>query len=286
MLATVLAPPIAASSTRNWRRLSDRYGFSRTDRIGSSAGSADASDKGEVPIVPGPGWLKTSWMAPPNMRRQPTADKRRTVAPAPPTREDVARIAAIFARFAAASPTPVTELHYADPFTFLVAVALSAQATDASVNKATPALFARAPDPAAMVALGVDGVREAIRSIGLFNTKAKNVVALSEALLRDHGGEVPQSREALQRLPGVGSKTAAVVVNNLWGEPAIAVDTHVFRVSNRLPVAPGKTPEAVEAGLVRMVPRRLQAPRPPLADPAWPLHLHGAAAEVRGLSGA
>ncbi len=172
--------------------------------------------------------------------------------------QDRARIEAIFARFEAAEPAPVTELLYSSPFTFLVAVVLSAQATDVSVNKASPALFARAPTPAAMVALGEDGIRAAIKSIGLYNSKARNVLALSQKLLSQHGGEVPRERAALEALPGVGAKTAAVVVNNLWGELAIAVDTHVFRVSNRLPLASGKTPEAVEAGLMRLVPERFQ----------------------------
>ena len=164
------------------------------------------------------------------------------------------RVAAIFARFEAADPAPVTELRYGDAFQLLVAVVLSAQATDVSVNKATPALFAKAPDPAAMVALGQDGIRDCIKTIGLYNAKARNVLGLSEQLVRDHGGAVPRSRAALEALPGVGTKTAAVVVNALWGEHTIAVDTHVFRVSNRLPLARGKTPDAVEAGLMRMVP--------------------------------
>lgn len=172
----------------------------------------------------------------------------------PQSDPDPARVAAIFARFQAADPAPVTELHYDSPFTLLVAVVLSAQATDVSVNKATPGLFAAGRTPAAMVALGEEGVRERIKTIGLFNGKARNVVALSAKLLAAYGGEVPQDRAALQSLPGVGPKTAAVVCNALWGEETIAVDTHVFRVSNRLPLALGTTPDAVEAGLVRIVP--------------------------------
>jgi endonuclease-3 len=172
----------------------------------------------------------------------------------PGSEADRERIVAIFTRFQAADPAPLTELIYPSPFGLLVAVVLSAQATDVGVNKATPGLFARAPTPAAMVALGEEAVREAIKTIGLYNTKAKNIIALSEQLVREHGGEVPRDRAALEALPGVGKKTAAVVLNALWGEPTIAVDTHVFRVSNRLPLAIGSTPEAVEAGLMRIVP--------------------------------
>lgn len=173
----------------------------------------------------------------------------------PPAAEAV-RIEAIFARLAAANPHPKGELHYTNPFTLLVAVVLSAQATDAGVNKATPALFALADTPAKMVALGEERVREAIKTIGLFRGKAKNVVALSRLLLERHGGEVPRSREALTALPGVGRKTANVVLNIAFHQPVIAVDTHIFRVSNRLPLAKGATPEAVEAGLERIVPEK------------------------------
>ncbi len=169
---------------------------------------------------------------------------------------EAARIEAIFARLAAANPHPKGELHYTNPFTLLVAVVLSAQATDAGVNKATPALFALADTPAKMVALGEERVREAIKTIGLFRGKAKNVVALSRLLLERHGGEVPRSREALTALPGVGRKTANVVLNIAFHQPVIAVDTHIFRVSNRLPLAKGATPEAVEAGLERVVPEK------------------------------
>ena len=157
-------------------------------------------------------------------------------------------------RLAAANPAPHTELVYADPFTLLVAVVLSAQATDVGVNKATTALFDAAPTPAAMVALGEERIREHIKTIGLFRNKARNVVALSRALLERHGGKVPRDRAALEALPGVGRKTANVVLNEAFGEPTIAVDTHVFRVANRTGLAPGKTPEAVEAELERVVP--------------------------------
>jgi endonuclease-3 len=167
---------------------------------------------------------------------------------------EAARIEAIFARLAAANPEPKGELFYTNPFTLLVAVVLSAQATDAGVNKATPALFSLADTPQKMVALGEDRVREAIKTIGLFRTKAKNVVALSHLLIERHGGEVPQDRDALTALPGVGRKTANVVLNIAFHQPTIAVDTHIFRISNRLPLAKGKTPEAVEKGLEAIVP--------------------------------
>ncbi len=161
-----------------------------------------------------------------------------------------------YRRLAEAMPEPKGELNWSNPYTLLVAVVLSAQATDVGVNKATPGLFAAADTPAKMVALGVDGVRERIKTIGLFNAKAKNVVALSEALIRDHGGEVPADRGALVKLPGVGRKTADVVMNEAFGEPTIAVDTHVFRVSNRTGLAPGKTAEAVADKLLKRVPAR------------------------------
>ncbi len=171
---------------------------------------------------------------------------------------DPARVDAIFTRFEAREPSPRTELVYTTPFTLLVAVMLSAQATDVSVNKATPALFARAPTAAAMAALGEDGIRAFIRTIGLYNAKARNLQALCETLVRQHGGDVPRERAALEALPGVGRKTAAVVLNALWGDPLIAVDTHVFRVSNRLPLAHGTTPDAVSQGLTAIVPDRFK----------------------------
>ncbi len=191
-------------------------------------------------------------MARGKMRLSPKLGKGRQSATM--SQAEMTRIDAIFTRFRERDPAPVTELIYMTPFSLLVAVVLSAQATDVSVNKATPALFARAADPAAMVALGEAQVRDAIKTIGLYNMKAKNVVALSERLLLDHAGEVPRDRAALEALPGVGTKTAAVVMNALWGEPTIAVDTHVFRVSNRLPLAVGKTADAVEAGLMQVIP--------------------------------
>ncbi len=167
-----------------------------------------------------------------------------------------ARTEAVFERLAAANPAPKGELRFINPFTLLVAVVLSAQATDAGVNKATPALFAIADTPEKMAALGEERVAGLIRTIGLYRTKAKNVVALSRAIVERHGGETPRSREALEALPGVGRKTANVVLNTAFGEPTLAVDTHVFRVANRLAIAPGKTPREVEEELMRVVPDR------------------------------
>jgi len=167
---------------------------------------------------------------------------------------DAATLAEIFARLAAANPAPRSDLDYINPYTLLVAVVLSAQATDRSVNLATRDLFAMADHPAAMLALGEETVRTHIRTIGLFNTKAKNVIALSRLLIERHGGEVPRARAALEVLPGVSRKTASVVLNVAFGEPTIAVDTHIFRVSNRIPLAPGRTTDAVQAGLEAIVP--------------------------------
>ena len=166
-----------------------------------------------------------------------------------------AQVFEFYSRLAEANPAPATELEYSDPYTLLVAVVLSAQATDVSVNLVTRTLFQRARTPRQMVELGEDAVRDAIKSIGLFNTKAKNVVALSEALIRDHNGQVPQDRDALQALPGVGRKTANVVLNTAFGQETFAVDTHIFRVGNRTGLAPGKTPLDVELKLDRITPR-------------------------------
>ncbi len=165
-----------------------------------------------------------------------------------------AQIEEAFRRFKTANPEPKGELQHINPYTLLVAVVLSAQATDAGVNKATPALFALADTPEKMVVLGEDRVRELIKTIGLFRMKAKNVVALSQKLMAEHGGQVPRSREALEALPGVGRKTANVVLNIAFGEPTIAVDTHIFRVGNRTGMATGKTPFEVETKLEAVVP--------------------------------
>ena len=158
-----------------------------------------------------------------------------------------------FRRLAARAPAPKSELTYHNPYTLVVAVVLSAQATDTGVNKATKELFAKVRTPQAMVALGLDRLKGQIKSIGLYNTKAKNIIALSQLLIRDHGGKVPRDRAALEALPGVGRKTANVVLNVAFGEPTMAVDTHVFRVSNRTGVAPGKTPLAVEQKLLKVI---------------------------------
>jgi endonuclease-3 len=167
-----------------------------------------------------------------------------------------------FHRLAEQDPEPRTELEYRNPYTLLVAVVLSAQATDVGVNKATKALFEAADTPAKMVALGESKVRNYIRTIGLFNNKAKNVIALSRQLIDEHNSELPNDRQTLETLPGVGRKTANVVLNNMFNQPTIAVDTHVFRVSNRTGLARGKTPLAVELGLEKSVPEK------------WKLHAH------------
>jgi endonuclease-3 len=165
-----------------------------------------------------------------------------------------ADVEAIFGAFAAAEPEPKGELDYVNPFTLLVAVVLSAQATDAGVNKATKGLFAIADTPEKMAALGVAGIEERIKTIGLFRGKAKNVHALSLILIEKFGSEVPQDRESLESLPGVGRKTANVVLNIAFRQPTIAVDTHLFRVSNRTGLAPGKNPLEVELGLLKVIP--------------------------------
>jgi endonuclease-3 len=175
---------------------------------------------------------------------------------------NAAKRGAIFARFAEASPAPKTELEFRTPYELLVAVILSAQATDKSVNLATRRLFPVASTPAAIAALGVAGLEEYIRTIGLFHTKAKNVVEMSRQLVERHAGEVPRTREALEALPGVGRKTANVVLNTAFGQETFAVDTHIFRVCNRTRLAPGKTPRDVEDGLEKCVP------------PPYRLHAH------------
>lgn len=161
-----------------------------------------------------------------------------------------------YARLAKTMPNPKSELHFVNPYTLLVAVVLSAQATDSGVNKATRPLFARVTTPAQMLELGEDALREAIRTIGLYRNKARNVIALSEILVRGHGGVVPHDRVALESLPGVGRKTANVVLNVAFGEPTIAVDTHCFRVGNRTGLAPGRTPLEVEQGLMEVTPAK------------------------------
>ena len=173
-----------------------------------------------------------------------------------------ANINQIFRILSAGNPSPRTELESNSPYTMLIAVVLSAQATDIGVNKATPALFASADTPKKMIQLGEEGIKTLIRSIGLYQTKAKNIIALSEMLISNHDGIVPNNREDLEKLPGVGRKTANVVLNNVFNQPTIAVDTHVFRVSNRTGLAPGATPQKVEAQLEKIVPKE------------WKMHAH------------
>ncbi|GGD22984.1 endonuclease III [Pyruvatibacter mobilis] len=175
----------------------------------------------------------------------------------------------LFRRFQEKSPSPQTELEFSSPYTLLVAVVLSAQATDVGVNKATGPLFAVADTPAKIVALGEEKVRDYIKTIGLYRNKAKNVIALSRILLEKHGGEIPRDREALEALPGVGRKTANVVLNVAFGEETMAVDTHIFRLSNRLGLAPGKTPLEVELKLLKRI------PKPYMRDAHHWLILHG-----------
>jgi endonuclease-3 len=166
-----------------------------------------------------------------------------------------AHIRAIFRAFQKANPAPKTELYFTNPFTLLVAIVLSAQATDAGVNKATPALFAAADTPDAMQALGEEKIKRYIKTIGLFNAKAKNIAMLSQRLVKNFSGKVPQTREELESLPGVGRKTANVWLNCVLGKPTIAVDTHVFRVANRIGLANGTTPLAVELQLENNIPK-------------------------------
>ena len=187
----------------------------------------------------------------PKATLQPALTTRIEIAPTP---VDDATLVEIFSRLRAADPEPRSELEYINPYTLLVAVVLSAQATDKSVNLATAPLFALADTPQKMLALGEERVRHFIRTIGLFNTKAKNVIALSRILVEEHGGAVPRSQEALQVLPGVGAKTASVVLNVAFQVPRIAVDTHIFRVSNRIPLVVGSTTDKVQAGLEAIVP--------------------------------
>ena len=165
-----------------------------------------------------------------------------------------AEVFEFYRRLAESNPAPETELEYVNPYTLLVAVALSAQATDVGVNKATRTLFTMVKTPEAMLELGEEGLKQHIRTIGLFNTKAKNVIAAARILVDEHGGEVPRNRDALEKLPGVGRKTANVVLNVAFGEPTIAVDTHIFRVANRTGLAKGKTPLAVELKLEKATP--------------------------------
>ena len=210
---------------------------------GSKSGRRPGSGVGRSGVSP-----KGASQSAPKLAIQP---KGKAAKPKPLTETEIEEA---FRRLRAANPEPRGELHYINPFTLLVAVVLSAQATDAGVNKATPALFAAADTPEKMVALGEDKLREMIRTIGLFRTKAKNLIALSEKLIAEHSGMVPPIREELEKLPGVGRKTANVVLNVAFGEETIAVDTHIFRVGNRTGMARGKNPLEVETELEKRVP--------------------------------
>ncbi|MGY3454737.1 endonuclease-3 [Bradyrhizobium sp. LM3.4] len=194
-----------------------------------------------------------------------------------------AEVHEVFSRFRKANPEPKGELEHVNPFTLLVAVVLSAQATDAGVNKATRALFEIADTPQKMLDLGEERLREYIKTIGLYRTKARNVIALSAKVLSEFGGEVPCTRAEIESLPGAGRKTANVVLNMAFGEHTMAVDTHVFRVGNRTELAPGKTPLEVELWSRKADPGRIHAPRPSLADPARSLYLPRAQAALRGV---
>ena len=206
--------------------------------------------------------------------------KPKTSKPKPWT---AAEVYEAFSRFRNANPEPKGELEHLNAYTLLVAVVLSAQATDAGVNKATRALFAVADTPEKMLALGEDTVRDYIKTIGLYRNKAKNVIALSAKLIAEFGSEVPRTRAEIESLPGAGRKTANVVLNMAFGEHTMAVDTHVFRIGNRTGLAPGKNPLEVELNLVKVIPSGVHAARPPLADPARPLHLPRAQAALRRL---
>lgn len=206
------------------------------------------------PVKPGRSKAATAKAATQSVAKaagKPAAKRTKQPKPLPPE-----AVFEVFRRFEAIEPEPKGELEHVNPFTLLVAVVLSAQATDAGVNKATRALFKIADTPEKMVALGEEAIRDYVKTIGLYRTKAKNVFLLSQQLIAAHGSVVPQDRDALEKLPGVGRKTANVVLNMAFGEHTIAVDTHLFRVSNRVPLAPGKTPLAVELGLLKIVPPR------------------------------
>ncbi|WP_078058358.1 endonuclease III [Rhizobium rhizosphaerae] len=203
--------------------------------------------------VTGPADADKAVKAPPKVKARP-APRRGAAKTRVRTAYGRAEIEEIFRRFSIQRPEPKGELEHVNPFTLVVAVALSAQATDVGVNKATRALFAVADTPEKMLALGEEKVRDYIKTIGLYRNKAKNVIALSEMLVRDFGGEVPRTREELVRLPGVGRKTANVVLSMAFGQPTLAVDTHILRLANRLKLAPGKTPDEVEERLIRVIP--------------------------------
>ncbi len=242
--------PIVAISSAKPRGESERCGVITAEKIMCSGPAAGASS---LSGAMGSEYRASMKSPHPSPRRKaaPAAGQKRAI---PATLLSPDEIERLFATLQAANPEPESELSYRNPFTLLVAVVLSAQATDAGVNKATAKLFDVADTPEKMVALGEDEVRDHIKTIGLFRNKAKNTVALSQALVERFGGEVPRDREALESLPGVGRKTANVVLNVAFGEPTMAVDTHIFRVANRTGLAPGKDPLEVEKGLMAVVP--------------------------------
>jgi endonuclease-3 len=236
-----------------------KAGASRSAKVAAQAMVPSAAETTATPPEPAPKAARAKPKAPHGTAEQPRRARRMGAEQA----------AAFIRALAVANPAPETELRYADPFTLLVAVVLSAQTTDAAVNRCTPALFAAAPGPVAMAALGEDGIARHIRSIGLWQAKARNVAALARQLVERHGGAVPAEREALEALPGVGRKTANVVLNVAFGQDTMAVDTHIFRIGNRTGLAPGKTPREVEDGLVARCPPEL------LRDAHHWLILHG-----------
>src|SRR5579875_3224397 len=256
MPETKLIPEISAISSQNPVGLRLRWGISTASKKTRPAGRGGDGDSLIRPIIWGRRACGKGRAPPPARGRRAKAafgsgcDAGKVAAMNKPAIEE------FFRRLAAQRPDPRSELSYINPYTLLVAVVLSAQATDASVNKATAALFAVADTPQKMLKLGEAGLGRYIRTNGLYNGKAKNIIALSHMLVRNHGGEVPCSREALEALPGVGRKTANVVLNVAFGEPTIAVDTHIFRVGTRTGLARGKTPRAVEDKLVKVVPKK------------------------------
>ena len=271
MPAMKLSPAIRPMTTRKPVLLSERCGVSSAENsAGSASGGLRALLSLMLSIIP------ASWRA-----RRPRYRKRNRGDPGNRSRGLRPKSRKPFAASRRQAPRRPRSCNSINPYTLLVAVVLSAQATDAGVNKATPALFAAADTPEKMAALGEERVRDFIKTIGLYRNKAKNVVELSRRLVAEHGGKVPRDREALEALPGVGRKTANVVLNVAFGEPTIAVDTHIFRVGNRTNMAPGLTPFEVELNLNAGRAGQIQAARAPLADPARPLHLHRAQAAVR-----
>src|SRR5437588_6858120 len=271
MPATKLTPAMKLISTKKPVRLSERCGVTRAENsVGwSSAGSKSlpaviayqyipimakitrsiGAKKSSVPSVPKKSAKKAAKSLP-----KPAAKKSPKIKPLKTKPWTPAEVHEAFSRFRKANPEPKGELEHLNPYTLLVAVVLSAQATDAGVNKATRALFAVADTPHKMLALGEEKLRDYVKTIGLYRTKARNVIALSEKLIAEFGGEVPRTRAELESLPGAGRKTANVVLNMAFGEHTMAVDTHVFRVGNRTGLAPGRTPLEVELGLAKVVP--------------------------------